>query len=1088
MGYVGYVPLLLGSIFWCMPLSAQIAEPWQAPYTGEDATGDHVIAFWNFDETGAVVSDVSGNGHDGALSGASRHEEGRFGGCIASFPGWPVEDARHAVVVPHASELSPTGAFTIDLWLCPKGMPEEYGESFLVDKKYVAHTDYQWILGAPNKQGMSRAKAVLGFGEDSETWWSEEMVALTPERWTHLAMTYDGAGTLHFFQDGRLLGGDSKPWRGPIRPGKHPLSLGDRIGSYYHGFPGLLDEVRISTDAREFRPITVTRDYVRTAYRRMEPAPTLAFRLTNNTRLPILELEAHVGVAGVSPQACPATELAPGDSRLIEYVLDTALRPDAYSIEVAFAFGAGDGVHGDRALFPVDIVGRKPPHRMPVIMWGVGGVESVLEQLPTLKEIGFSHCLGLRCDFQRIWDAGSPAQAVDDDVLAASCRMLDQALINDLGIIISVSPGRWLASKTDYLRVDAEGNAYERDNPCCNFPELIPFARNAGASLAHSYGAFPAFEAALINTEVRDGTQLCFHDHDRALYRAAAGRDYPDTLGTKNGIPYTDIAGFPADRVIKDDDELHRFYRWFWKEGDGWNAFHSAIHDGLTSTARQDLWSFFDPAVRVPPVWGSGGNVDILSHWTYSYPDPIRIGLATDELFAMARGGPDGQGVMKMTQIIWYRSQTAPADTSPDSATGLSPWEDRDPDANYITIAPAHLREAFWTKIARPVKGVMYHGWQSLVPVEGHSSYRHTHPETRHALGDLVSRVVRPLGPTLLQVPDAPSDVAFLESFSSVMFARRGTYGWGRSWAGDAYHALQYAHLQPHIVYEETILETGLDGCKILVMMDCDVLPASVVRKVADFRQSGGLIIGDDRLCPAVVPDIRLDRYERTNQADVDKAALTALAETLMEQLADRYPRYVVSSAADVLPYRRRHGPSDYIFAINDRREFGDYVGHHGLVMERGVNATAEFSVRRPTGFVYDLVEHRAIEARTAGGMLRWPATLEPGGGRLWLITETPIESLTIHAAKETRRPSEYPVGIVVTDINGAPMNAVIPMEVRIADPDGRPAEFSGYYGAVDGRLDLTLTLAINDALGVWTIEVRELASGRLARHFVRLI
>ncbi len=30
-------------------------------------------------------------------------------------------------------------------------------------------------------------------------------------------------------------------------------------------------------------------------------------------------------------------------------------------------------------------------------------------------------------------------------------------------------------------------------------------------------------------------------------------------------------------------------------------------------------------------------------------------------------------------------------------------WEDHDPGAAYITIAPMHLKEALWTKIARPI-------------------------------------------------------------------------------------------------------------------------------------------------------------------------------------------------------------------------------------------------------------------------------------------------------------------------------------------------------------------------------------------------
>ena len=82
----------------------------------------------------------------------------------------------------------------------------------------------------------------------------------------------------------------------------------------------------------------------------------------------------------------------------------------------------------------------------------------------------------------------------------------------------------------------------------------------------------------------------------------------------KSGIHYEDIAGFPASRVVPDDDPLLQFYRWFWREGDGWNGLHSAVNNGLKSTGRPGLWTFFDPVVRVPPRWGSGGNVDFLSH------------------------------------------------------------------------------------------------------------------------------------------------------------------------------------------------------------------------------------------------------------------------------------------------------------------------------------------------------------------------------------------------------------------------------------------------------------------------------------------
>ncbi|HRQ25321.1 MAG TPA: hypothetical protein PLF42_17975, partial [Anaerolineales bacterium] len=57
----------------------------------------------------------------------------------------------------------------------------------------------------------------------------------------------------------------------------------------------------------------------------------------------------------------------------------------------------------------------------------------------------------------------------------------------------------------------------------------------------------------------------------------------------------------------------------------------------------------------------------------------------SDELLEMARASGYQQDVMKMTQLIWYRSQTAPKTALAE--TQASPWVDQDPDADYITIA-----------------------------------------------------------------------------------------------------------------------------------------------------------------------------------------------------------------------------------------------------------------------------------------------------------------------------------------------------------------------------------------------------------------
>ena len=74
-----------------------------------------------------------------------------------------------------------------------------------------------------------------------------------------------------------------------------------------------------------------------------------------------------------------------------------------------------------------------------------------------------------------------------------------------------------------------------------------------------------------------------------------------------------------------------------------------------------------------------------------------------------------------------------------------------------------------------------------------------------------------------------------------------------------------------------------------------------------------------------------------------------------------------------------------------------------------------------------------------------------------------------------------------MNDAKGRPIDAVVPLEIDIRDPSDRPAELSGFYGAAKGQLEIRITPAPNDTLGVWTVKIRDLATGKTARHSYRL-
>lgn len=98
-----------------------------------------------------------------------------------------------------------------------------------------------------------------------------------------------------------------------------------------------------------------------------------------------------------------------------------------------------------------------------------------------------------------------------------------------------------------------------------------------------------------------------------------------------------------------------------------------------------------------------------------------------------------------------------------------------------------------------------------------------------------------------------------------------------------------------------------------------------------------------------------------------------------------------------------------------------------------------------------------------------------------------PIAAVSIDGAAEVARGKQWTGRISINDATGKPVDAVIPLHVEVRDGDGRLAEFSGYYGAAHGVLELKLDIAANDAFGQWEIHVRDLASGQRRSHFVRV-
>ena len=190
-----------------------------------------LVAAYGFDEaSGTSVTDGSGNGHLGTISGATRSVSGRFGSAL-SFDG--INDW---VTIPDANPLDLTTGVTMSAWVNPSAVGSAYRTVLM--KEQPGGLIYTLYAG----DGTGKASGhIFTTSEQRATG-----TANTPvNAWTHLASTWDGT-TLRLFVNGAQVG--TRAVSGTLRTSTGVLRIGG-TAVWPEWFAGRIDEVRLYSRA-----------------------------------------------------------------------------------------------------------------------------------------------------------------------------------------------------------------------------------------------------------------------------------------------------------------------------------------------------------------------------------------------------------------------------------------------------------------------------------------------------------------------------------------------------------------------------------------------------------------------------------------------------------------------------------------------------------------------------------------------------------------------------------------------------------------------------------------------------------------------
>ena len=650
-------------------------------------------------------------------------------------------------------------------------------------------------------------------------------------------------------------------------------------------------------------------------------------------------------------------------------------------------------------------------------------------------------------------------------------------------------------------KVPGKASIYELD---AAEPAAQAAAARAIRKIAKELGREEGFAGFRPCCEIRLRTTPSFTARNAAAYRADTGREVPDEVQGRAAPHWSALKDIPANRIVSEHHPVLAFYRWFWQKGDGWNAFGDSLVEAfMDETGGRRVLTEYEPCLRTPPLFGCGGDMEMVGQWFYSYNDaPVNVGFDMAHIAEVARGTP-GQITLVGLQCICHLSRIA----NPNNMTKGGPlpeWYALRKDlmeksavksTYYPAMPPDLLRIGLWTAVSRQTDGLSFHGWQCVfdpaVYVDKFSKgkkgkvdaritgYQYTNPELKDALADFMKDVAVPYGPLFKAVPERSPEVALFAGWASAILSGTAYMDWERPHLCGV--AAVSASLSPSVLFEEDVEMNGVPkAVKVLLMPEADVLTEGAYIRIREFQRKGGKIVAFKSLAPALKADAELPVFcapppKRNLGAAAFETGFRAAVEEMKKTVSAFTTPRVTSDSPFICAHARGEESYDLLFVVNDRRGPGEYAGVFNTVLDKGLPAEGTVTLRRKVKALYDLLAHRRIDHTVKDGALTIPLSLGGAEGRLFLACDRELGALTV-AAKRVG-------GGIEVSVDSPDVDVVVPIRV---DGVGRKP----FYGVVKNGTWRHVFAASADLSAVSSVKVdvsvTNLADGMTAKADVR--